>query len=276
MTALMGLPLAALGGAPTPVSGTELARELEALEPRARQAAMVEHVLGGRVPAFLLETKRVRWVAVDGEGVEHSVEILALRDYLAVGTDRDFLRVPLDLVGALEVAQAWHMVLPTPLIVDAIYARANERLAPAPMGPDAAMSSVGAWLRHRALLRAQGGATPPRGLRAGHKKDLVLSPELEARPGQVAIYGWHSGIGQPIQPVSLWHGARYHDYSHGVRLLSRVVLIDGVPHDFYAVWSDGVLWPLISREGPWPGARRTAWAERSHDGNADLQPVPTR
>ena len=62
---------------------------------------------------------------------------------------------------------------------------------------------------------------------AGHKKDLVLTNRLWQVPDRVAIYGWHRDVDRPIQPLSTVHGARYADYSHGVRLVSDTVYING-------------------------------------------------
>ncbi len=62
---------------------------------------------------------------------------------------------------------------------------------------------------------------------AGHKKDVVITNRLTREQGRIAIYGWHQPTGIPIQPLSTVHGAGYADYSHGIRLVSDVVLIDG-------------------------------------------------
>ena len=69
-------------------------------------------------------------------------------------------------------------------------------------------------------------------LLAGHKKDVVLTNQLTHKPGRVAIYGWHRSVGRPIQPLSTVHGSHYADYSHGVRLVSS------------SVWIEGQVWPI--------------------------------
>ena len=46
-------------------------------------------------------------------------------------------------------------------------------------------------------------------------------------PTRVAIYGWHRLNGQPIQPLSLVHGNKYADYSHGVRFVTNTMDVDG-------------------------------------------------
>src|SRR5260221_9384151 len=71
-------------------------------------------------------------------------------------------------------------------------------------------------------------------------------------PGRIAIYGWHLSSGHPIQPLNLWHGARYADYSHGARLVSQIVLVNDMQRSLYDVMSDPKLAPIISREGAIP------------------------
>ncbi len=61
----------------------------------------------------------------------------------------------------------------------------------------------------------------------------------------VIIYGWHRPDGTPIQPVYDGHVNTYVDYSHGVRLISNKVLVDGKEHRLQELIEDPVLWALI-------------------------------
>ncbi|GAB5534426.1 MAG: hypothetical protein Rubg2KO_06750 [Rubricoccaceae bacterium] len=79
---------------------------------------------------------------------------------------------------------------------------------------------------------------------------MVLSRELATRPGHVAIYGWHPPDGTPIQPLYLGHTADWVDYSHGVRLVSRRVLLNRQPVDLWDVLGNDELARLLSGEGP--------------------------
>jgi len=87
-------------------------------------------------------------------------------------------------------------------------------------------------------------------LTAGHKKDLVITNRLWRFPDRVAIYGWHRGIDEPIQPLSTVHGARYADYSHGVRLVSTTICVDGKPMSLFEALEDPELAQVLSGEGP--------------------------
>jgi hypothetical protein len=109
--------------------------------------------------------------------------------------------------------------------------------------------------KHQQRIDEQRSGLLPGELIAGHKKDLVLSNRLGQLPGRVAIYGWHRAPGDPIQPLSTVHGARYVDYSHGVRLVSATVIVDGRPRSIYDALQDSQVAPVLSREGvtrdPW-------------------------
>ena len=85
---------------------------------------------------------------------------------------------------------------------------------------------------------------------AGHKKDIVTTNRLKEKPNRVAIYGWHKLDGKPIQPLTIVHGDTYVDYSHGVRLVAREVLLDGRAAQIEDVLRDPALAPLLSAEGP--------------------------
>ncbi len=118
------------------------------------------------------------------------------------------------------------------------------------------MRSNAYYLAHSRAIDRQRGGLPPTRLTAGHKKDLVIARRLAAQPGRVAIYGWHRPDGRPIQPLSTLHGADYADYSHGLRLVSVTVRIDGVLRSIYDVLEDPELAGLLSDEGLMPEARQ--------------------
>jgi hypothetical protein len=87
---------------------------------------------------------------------------------------------------------------------------------------------------------------------SGDKKDVVMTNRLAFKAGRIAIYGWHRGPGQPIQPLSTVHGANYADYSHGIRLISALALIDGKVRSIYDILRDPSLAKILSDEGPIP------------------------
>ncbi len=234
------------------LTGSAFASRVTGLSDQERYAAAVDQVLTGNVPAFLRPLTPVHLDAPDGHDGPSVATIFVAADYLSVGSQRDFLRVPLDLPGAARVALALHMALPSPRIVDAIYSAAPNVVEPVPMPPTARMRSMPYIRQHQVLVEQSRATQPILPLMAGHKKDVVLSNRLHDQPDRVAIYGWHRMNGRPIQPLSLVHGKGYADYSHGVRLVSRLVLVDGVPVDYFDALADPRIAPLLTWEGRLP------------------------
>lgn len=236
-------------------AGTEFARQVAALSERDRETAIRDALIGGNVPQFLRSAVPIELIGRVIDGVVTRVTLCVLPDYLAVGTARDSLLVPMGLDTALAVADAFGFVLPTRKMVDAIYRQAAVRLAPQPLPPGEQMRSTDYYVRHNQLVQAQRPAVAeqPAVLTAGHKKDLVISRQLWSTPGRVAIYGWHRGEKSPIQPLSIVHGARYADYSHGVRLVSTTAFVDGKPTSIFDLMRDERFATLLSDEGPLAG-----------------------
>lgn len=232
--------------------GSAFVASIENVSGTSRDAAVAREVLGGNVPGFLRDLAPVGFTGVLPNGRSAQVTICVTPDYLAVGDDDDFVRVPLGLSAAARIAEEFNMMLPTTRMVDAIYAQADLRLSPSPMTPGAQMSSTNYFLRHNATVQQQyanaGGRLGM--LVAGHKKDLVLTNRLSSAPGRVAIYGWHRPGGSPIQPLSTVHGAEYADYSHGIRLVSRTAFVNGQAVDLQDLLMDGTYAGLLNSDGP--------------------------
>lgn len=217
-----------------------------------RDQVIVNEILSGNTPSFMKNLVPLTISGVASTGRNISVTLCVTPEYLAVGNDRDFVRVPLGLPAAARLAMEMGFVLPTTRIVDAIYQQAAVRVPPSPMNPTSQMTTTSYFVDHNRAVEKQlseiRGSKYP--LSAGHKKDLVLSNRLISKPGRVAIYGWHRKNGKPIQPLSTVHGADYADYSHGVRLVSRTAYVDGRPVLLSEIMRDRELSQLISSEGP--------------------------
>lgn len=221
---------------------------LEGLSGAERDARIVAELARGNLPSALRDLRAVRLSGTDAAGRPAEIVICVMPDYLALGSDRDQVRVPLGLPAAREIAGRFGMLLPTPRMVDAIWAQADVRLAPAPMPAGPQMSSTGYLLRHNATIEGQLGRQP--GLVSGHKKDVVLASRMETAPGRVAIYGWHRRSGDPIQPVSTVHGATYSDYSHGIRLVARTAFVNGRAVDLQDLLASARYARILNPDGP--------------------------
>lgn len=228
-------------------SGSAFVHEVAALSESAREGAIEARLLSGDLPRFL-----TRFVPVELMGPTGlQVTLCVAPDYLAIGTDQDFLYVPMRLSTALRIAGRFGALLPTAKIVDAVYDQADLRLAPQPLPPTEAMRTTAYYAEHNALVQAQRNALGATlgDLVAGDKKDLVLTERLWRMADRVAIYGWHRASHEPIQPLSTVHGWRYADYSHGVRLVGSQALVDGRPRPLVELLSDPAVAPVLNGEG---------------------------
>lgn len=232
--------------------GSTFVRDVLHLAGAARDRAVTEQVLAGNVPRFLRTLAPVTLSGTGTGGERIDVTICVTPDYLAVGDNTDFVRVPVGLPAAARIAADLGFHLPTTKMVDAIYAQAEVRLPPAPMPPTAQMASTDYFWRHHAMVEAQRSRVTRSvsALTAGQKKDIVMSNRLLSKPGRVAIYGWHRTNGRPIQPLSTVHGALYADYSHGVRLVSDTAFVNGAPFPLTKILQDPQLSQIVSSEGP--------------------------
>lgn len=232
-------------------TGSEFARRAQDLYGPARDALIRSELFSGNLPDFL---RRLAPVTVTGSGRARPVQITVcvLPDYLALGSDADFVFVPLGLRAALDIAGHFGFSLPTPKLVDAIYEQSVVKLVPLPLAAGDGMRSTAYFVYHSELINrertAQDAALGE--LTSGDKKDLVLTNLLWQVPGHVAIYGWHRAVNQPIQPLSTVHGARYADYSHGVRLVSDHVYVNDATRSLQEVLAEPTLARLLTREGP--------------------------
>lgn len=234
---------------PGAMTGSEFAQYTMSLSEPERQQAALQEVLRGNVPDFLRTLTSVSLSCATDTGDTLAATIYVMPDYLAIGADWDFLRIPLSYPVAAEIARAFGCVLPTRKLVDAIYAQSAHHLTPHPMPPGPQMRSMAYFLEHQRKIEAQRRGRPLGELVSGHKKDLVLTNRLFVKPDRVAIYGWHQRNGEPIQPLSTIHGVRYADYSHGLRLIDQRIYVGQTQRSIFDVLEDPLCAPLITDEG---------------------------
>jgi hypothetical protein len=172
-------------------------------------------------------------------------------DYLAVGSNDDFCRIPMNPYTAQTLADLFGGSQLTAKLSDHIYREAPVKLTPFNYIPAGnANELVSKFEEHNAQIEKQFGESGGvRGqLVAGIKKDVVLSSQMDTRPGKVVIYGWHKADGKPIQPVYSGHVWWYVDYSHGIRLINNQVLIDGNRRLLSDILKDPLLFRIFSNE----------------------------
>ena len=219
-----------------------------------RENAIFKEISSGNIPGFLRSGVPVRVIHRHGAQVLRGT-FFVLPDYLAIGSDHDYVRIPMTPMVAQKLADRFGYVLPTRKMVNDTYAQAAIKLSPSPMPPGPLMVSNDYYLRHERTIQSQLPKKYWGKLIAGHKKDVVISNRLLSQPGRVAIYGWHRLNGVAIQPLSLVHGSYYADYSHGIRMVQSVMQVGAFKMYVSDVLKNRKYSGLLSDEGAMPNPR---------------------
>lgn len=214
-----------------------------------REAHILEEFLHGNIPNFLKN-----FTAITVADTSNSITYLVMTDYLAIGSDTDYVRMPMNPHTAQTIADKYDCVLPTKKMVDDIWKASKIKLAPLPWGPpyDQSMMSTERIGLHNGKVQNQLHGMDNTSLISGHKKDVVLTNKLSPNnPNKkVAIYGWKQLNGQPIQGLNAKdHADLYADYSHGIRLIAKTIFVNSNLMKISDVFADNKLSSLISDEG---------------------------
>ncbi len=214
---------------------------------KQRDSFAILQFRAGNIPAFLLEFTPVRIRYTDSlSGKTYKAIYYVSPEYFSVGTNEDWARVPLTPMAAREIADSLNCFLPSRKMVDDIYRASAVKLEPVPMY--AFRDSTPTMWHHHLIVEGQRKGRE--GLISGNKKDVVNTFKLGQHPrrDRVAIYGWHKADGRPIQPLYTGHVNWYVDYSHGIRLVSRRILVDGKWMDYTSILKHPVLQHLLCDE----------------------------
>jgi hypothetical protein len=211
----------------------------------ARELAIFQQLSLGNIPSFM---RRGIPVSVTASG--HSGVFWTMPDYLCIGDDSDFLRMPMRPTTAQRAADLFRATLPTRKMVNDIWKALPIHLSFKAMDWRGKMDSVAYFGEHNAHVQRQlAGRDPGLGV-AGHHKDVVVTKDRP--PGNVAIYGAHGISGVPIQGPEIQksaHDITYLDYSHGIRWCFEQMVVDGELMYVIDVLQDPDLCHLISDEG---------------------------
>ena len=205
---------------------------------RMEQAILAE-IAKGNIPSFC-RPENMKTMSMKGNGL--TVQYKAGLDYMAIGSDNDFIRVPMTPILAQALSEKYGWGLPTKEMTRAIYANSDRKLSgigyvTAPEGtPENAeqqrkMQGNEYIARHTADINKQLGEDGLRRLRegkalvAGHKKDVIISRYAIDHPDSLDFDGLYIG-GAPIQHNPA-HESTYRDYSHAFRPIDgEVIVID--------------------------------------------------
>lgn len=221
-----------------------------------REDRIFEQLVSGNIPDFM---RIVRPVAVA------NARIYVMPDYLCVGSDEDYVYVPMNPMTFQKVCDSYGAVMPTRKMVDAIWKAAEVKVAPQPMGPPqypygsdmmttARFAVHSEWCRRSIAKAMEKANARPGDLTGGHKKDVVICRSVQAPADKkVAIYGWHLLNGKPIQGPNIQdeaHEITYVDYAHGARAVSLVCELDGSRRSVVEILKNPLLAKALSDEVP--------------------------
>lgn len=224
-----------------------------------REKLIVAQVLEGNVPDSLRYLHEIEFTTPVVDSVEilrtpHQVRLWVACDYVSIGNNQEFIRMPMGPLAAQEICDSLHCTLPTAYMVDRINEVAQGAIHIFPFRPVADRNMqpmVFEDSNHaiNALMEAKGYHFGQ--FISGLKKDIILTCRLKNDPRysrNVAIYGWHHPDGRAQQPVFVRHGNFYVDYSHGARLVGRACTIDGKAMDVRHILESPDLYRLLSDE----------------------------
>lgn len=223
---------------------------------RRMEIAILAEIERGNIPSFSRpeNMKTVTMQGADGTRVSYRTS----PDYLAVGSDSDYVRVPMTPLLAQELSRRFGWGLPTRTMTRQTYSQADIQLPGIGLltGKEGSeqlteqrnqMQGNAFILRHSSAIDNQLGAQGKQKLRngevlvAGSKKDVIISRYAIEHPGKLDFDGLYID-GKPIQQNPA-HEDTYRDYSHGFRPVDRTISIaypDGnvVQMDYYKALQD--------------------------------------
>lgn len=200
----------------------------------------------GAIPSFWKKFVPITVSLKDSFGKKVMLKYWVSPDYFILGTNDDWVRIPITPMAAQRMMDETNCALPTRKMVDDIYKVASVKLAPVPMY--ALRDSGITMYQHHLMIEGQRNGR--KGLIAGIKKDVVMTFKIPfgQKQHRVAIYGWHQLDGKPIQPLYTGHVDWYVDYSHGIRFVSNWLKVNGKVTTMEAVLNDAHLQKLLCNE----------------------------
>ena len=237
------------------IEGSDFVGQVTGLSIIDRETAVVREILSGNVPSFLRKLRSLK-ISQTVDAKNYELIYFVSCDYMAIGSDQDYLYIPLTPSTAQYLADNLNCSLPTRKIVDNIYTNSEIILSPQPIPPSEKMTTIQVFGQHTDSIKQQfsilGFDRSANDIIAGHKKDIIISNKIydpDSTNEWVVIYGWHLSENIPIQPVYNGHLAMYADYSHGVRLISKLAFINGDSIHLDDILRNPALSILLSNDG---------------------------
>lgn len=136
-------------------NGSQFLRQIAGLPRDQREATILRELRSGNIPESLRRLKPIRVSATDDSGIKHTATYFVMADYLAIGTDEDFFRVPITPATASSIADKFEASLITVKVSDDLFAAAHVKLDPKPLTKD--RDAVVTFWQHHQIIEEQHG-----------------------------------------------------------------------------------------------------------------------
>jgi hypothetical protein len=174
------------------LTGSEFAKFISAMDPRQREQAILKQILEGNIPEFLRRLVPVELKYQPPNGKPLMATIFVAPEYLAIGSDNDFLRIPMNLETATAVVKRLGFVLPTRKIVDAIYKQSSYHFVPEPLPAGPQMRSTQYYQKHNEMIETQARTHGiPARREAGPNCDLRMASANRCSNSAAEYCTWH-------------------------------------------------------------------------------------
>lgn len=233
------------------LSATDWLNTISETDLTSRDNAIIKAIADDNIPIFL--KNRIEVLIADEN---NKLFYWVSPDVLSIGTNDDFVRVPMGGKTAKKIVDELNCVISTPKMVFDIWQQSEIKAIPIMGSPpfDNSMGYTSKFVNHNVkiqneldnLINYRLGK-----LTSGIKKDIVVCSQLWGTANKnLAIFGWYNTNGIPVQPLNATsHSIDYQDYSSSLRLVNRYMSLNGQKVDYYDVLNDPKFSYLLTNEG---------------------------
>jgi hypothetical protein len=131
LTSCHRLPLSS--GPSGAMTGSQFYNLADSMKWDHREPIAQQQILAGNIPPFLRKLTPVHTSITDSTGRKIKAVFYVTPDYLSIGNEKDWARVPLTPMTAQAIADSLQCFLPTRKMVNDIYTQATVKLEPVPL-----------------------------------------------------------------------------------------------------------------------------------------------
>lgn len=211
------------------LTGSQFLESQKGLSQSKMEQAIFNEIDQGNIPSFC-RSENMKRLTIEKNG--YKVTYKAALDYLSIGSDTDYIRIPITPLLAQKLAKKYNWGIPTASITEHIYKNANIKLegkgyltgekgSTKLAEQQSKMQSTEYIQKHSLDIDKQisklnqHNSNTEQLLVAGHKKDVIVSQYAINHPGNLDMRGLYIN-GQAVQKNPA-HQDTYRDYSHGFR-----------------------------------------------------------